>query len=159
LLTLRSEDLKDHPGEYCFPGGVFEERSDAGLRDTVLRELSEEVGIDPLAVELWSPFDRVMSRSGIPVTPFVAFLTAPNHPVTLQTAEVSAADWYPLASIFDPKAWHRRLIARESAEREIIETDIWEASRPPTWGLTAYLLRKFRDRLQSPAQHVAAMRH
>ena len=51
ILTKRSEHLKHHPGEVCFPGGVWE-NGDANLYATALRELNEELGIEPSRVSL-----------------------------------------------------------------------------------------------------------
>lgn len=42
--VLRSERLRDHPGEVAFPGGKIE-ASDASPEAAALRELAEEVGV------------------------------------------------------------------------------------------------------------------
>ena len=44
-MTLRSKQLKIHPGEMSFPGGRYEEE-DGNLLSTALRETREEIGLD-----------------------------------------------------------------------------------------------------------------
>ena len=51
ILTKRSIHLRKHPGEICFPGGVWEEGDD-NYYYTALRELHEELGIDSSRVTL-----------------------------------------------------------------------------------------------------------
>ena len=45
VLTKRSNKLRHHPGEICFPGGIWENQ-DENLYATALRELNEELGIE-----------------------------------------------------------------------------------------------------------------
>jgi 8-oxo-dGTP pyrophosphatase MutT (NUDIX family) len=51
IFTERRADLRRHAGEISFPGGRRDE-GDADLHVTALREAEEEIGLDPLAVEL-----------------------------------------------------------------------------------------------------------
>lgn len=44
LLTKRAENLLTYSGDYCFPGGVFED-TDIDLKTTAERELKEELGL------------------------------------------------------------------------------------------------------------------
>jgi 8-oxo-dGTP pyrophosphatase MutT (NUDIX family) len=45
LMTKRALDLKIHPGEISFPGGVIE-IEDEHLMNTALRETTEEIGLE-----------------------------------------------------------------------------------------------------------------
>ena len=58
LLTQRSADLPDHPGQISFPGGRVEPE-DATLADAALREAAEEVGL---------PRERVAILGELPTT-------------------------------------------------------------------------------------------
>jgi 8-oxo-dGTP pyrophosphatase MutT (NUDIX family) len=73
VFTVRSIDLSRHAGEISFPGGL----QDPGetLPETALRETWEEIGLDPVAVELVGALPPVhTSVSGILVVPFVGVM-------------------------------------------------------------------------------------
>ena len=78
LMTLRSKQLKIHPGEMSFPGGRYEEE-DGDLLSTALRETKEEIGLklDDTLVNATLPV--VTTLTGYQITPYVAILgTCPN---------------------------------------------------------------------------------
>ena len=49
VVTLRAASLREHAGEFSFPGGR-RERGDAGLVDTAIRETREELGVDRIDI-------------------------------------------------------------------------------------------------------------
>ena len=51
ILTKRSNNLKQHPGQVSFPGGKSE-KTDKSLVATALRETKEEIGINNKNVEI-----------------------------------------------------------------------------------------------------------
>jgi len=51
LFVLRSEELRNHPGQIAFPGGGAE-TADADVVATALREAGEELGIGAESVEI-----------------------------------------------------------------------------------------------------------
>ncbi len=53
LLTQRSADLPDHPGQISFPGGRVEPE-DASLAAAALREAAEEVGLPARRSRCWA---------------------------------------------------------------------------------------------------------
>jgi 8-oxo-dGTP pyrophosphatase MutT (NUDIX family) len=76
-LTLRTEGLESHSGQIALPGGTRED--DEPLERTALREAQEELGIDPVAVEVLGSLSPIyIPPSGYLITPFVAF--TPQHP-------------------------------------------------------------------------------
>lgn len=76
LLTRRSEDLPDHPGQISFPGGRIDP-GDSGAEDAALREAEEEVGLTRDRVRLIGRLDTYVIRTGYCVTPVVALVTPP----------------------------------------------------------------------------------
>src|SRR6478672_9394202 len=51
IFTERRANMRRHAGEISFPGGRRDE-GDADLIATALREAEEEIGLDPVRVEL-----------------------------------------------------------------------------------------------------------
>lgn len=85
ILTRRKAELKNHSGQWAFPGG----RREPGetLEHTALRELDEEVGVTLDASGIMGRLDDFTTRSGFTITPFVIWggsdiqLTANPHEV------------------------------------------------------------------------------
>ena len=100
LLTRRTLDVVQSPGEVCLPGGHLEEGE--SVVDAALREVEEEVGITKhhitvLAGELPSMTarSRRADRGRIAVTPVVAVLHSPCE-LKLCPREVESAFWVPV---------------------------------------------------------------
>jgi 8-oxo-dGTP pyrophosphatase MutT (NUDIX family) len=103
ILTRRSSAMRSHTGEVSFPGGRLEE-GEAPLA-AALREASEEVGLDPAAVEIvgqLAPLSTISRRSHI--MPFVGVMAHrpvlhPNpheveHAFDVALVELLGADVY-----------------------------------------------------------------
>lgn len=93
-MTLRSMELRTNAGEVCFPGGK-KDPSDKDDVDTALREAEEEIGLPPDQVQVVCRLFPVTSKSGLLVTPVVAFIEETFYP-SPNPAEVSAVFTIPL---------------------------------------------------------------
>jgi 8-oxo-dGTP pyrophosphatase MutT (NUDIX family) len=118
VLTRRSARLRSHTGEVSFPGGRLDpgETAEAAAR----RETFEEVGIDPVDIEVigcLSPLSTWSSPAAI--TPFVAVL--PGRPVLHPNpAEVDRAFTVPLVELYSPDCYREELwLAADGEERPI----------------------------------------
>jgi 8-oxo-dGTP pyrophosphatase MutT (NUDIX family) len=71
LLTRRSARLRNHAGQWAFPGG----RLDPGETpaETALREMREEVRVDLHPGRILGRLDDFVTRSGFVMTPFVVW--------------------------------------------------------------------------------------
>jgi 8-oxo-dGTP pyrophosphatase MutT (NUDIX family) len=69
LITRRSEQLKNHPGQWALPGG----RCDTGetAEDSARRELAEELGLALAPGDVLGRLDDFATRSGFAITPVV----------------------------------------------------------------------------------------
>ena len=65
LLTQRSADLPDHPGQISFPGGRVE-AADADLGSAALRETEEEIGVPRERITLLGYAGDVRNRDRLP---------------------------------------------------------------------------------------------
>jgi 8-oxo-dGTP pyrophosphatase MutT (NUDIX family) len=70
ILTKRNSNLKSHPGQISFPGGVCEKTE--SLVDAALREWEEEVGVSRNFLEVIGKFDPVNTYTGYMIFPFIA---------------------------------------------------------------------------------------
>jgi len=71
IYTKRAAHLRQHPGEVCFPGGMWES-GDVDLFATAVREVHEEIGLPAAGINLLGRLPQAHTRAGTPVTPFVA---------------------------------------------------------------------------------------
>ena len=93
ILTRRKAGLKNHSGQWAFPGG----RREPGetLEHTALRELDEEVGLTRDASGIMGCLDDFTTRSGFTITPFVIW-GGPNVQLTADPHEVAAIHRIPV---------------------------------------------------------------
>ena len=86
-----------HGGQIALPGGV-RDSSDAGLRETALREAEEEIGLPNASVEVIQELPSVLVPTGFRITPFLARLRTeppvwrPQDGEVAEVLTVSVAD-------------------------------------------------------------------
>jgi 8-oxo-dGTP pyrophosphatase MutT (NUDIX family) len=106
LFTRRSADLPKHRGEISFPGGA-RDPADVSLTMTALREAKEEIGLDPMRVEILGVLPPIyVSVSNFMITPQVGWLSEGLPMLTVNAAEVAELIHAPLAALADPTIYH-----------------------------------------------------
>ena len=136
LFTERRHDLSTHAGQIAFPGGK-QDAEDADAAACAVRETSEELGIEPAAVEVLGLLDDVPTPTRFVITPVVARLRGPlaMAPNPAEVASVFAAD---VAALTDPS----RYTANGTREFLGITYEMheyrWEPHR--IWGATARMV-------------------
>ncbi len=100
LLTQRSADLPDHPGQISFPGGRVEP-SDVSVDAAALRETTEEVGLSSARVSVLGHLSDYETVTGYRVTPVVGWVEPP-FAVAPDPVEVADVFEVPLAFLIDP---------------------------------------------------------
>lgn len=140
LFTKRSEALKKHSGQVCFPGGMVDRSETA--EEAALREFSEEVRMEPASTEI-----RIIGSLGV----------YPNRPSRVRVRPF-------IGLINEPKSFHIGSLV----EVESIFTATLDELQSPTmqevhpgwplmpeyqvkgyriWGMTAYILKDYLDTL------------
>jgi len=69
ILTRRSANLKNHAGQWAFPGGSIDQGESP--QQAALRELNEEVGLHLTGEKVIGCLDDFVTRSGFLITPVV----------------------------------------------------------------------------------------
>ena len=135
LLTERSAELPDHPGQISFPGGRVE-AGDASLAATALREATEEVGLPSSQVSIIGRLPEYETVTGYRVTPVIGWV---EPPFTLMPDPIEVADVFevPLVFLLDPANQQRHFRMVGTRRR-----DYWAIPYRERyiWGATAAML-------------------
>lgn len=139
LFERRSATVRTHKQQVCFPGGMVEYGVDASVIETCLREMEEELGIPSDKTEvlgiLRCNWNEVASMTGIAVTPVVGYIGELKD-ITLKpnADEVEKYFTVPIEEILDEKKWLSSSFT----------TPAFTGGPHTIWGLTGYLLERFR---------------
>jgi 8-oxo-dGTP pyrophosphatase MutT (NUDIX family) len=135
LLTQRSADLPDHPGQISFPGGRVD-AGDASITAAALREATEEIGLPPDRVTVLGQLEHYETVSGYRVTPVVGWVEPPFE-IRTDPIEVAEAFEVPLDFVLDPanRQRHFRMLGA-------LRRDYWAIPWRTRyiWGATAAML-------------------
>ncbi len=143
LLTKRTEHLRDHAGQICFPGGRIEPK-DASIEAAALREAEEEIGLPPSRVDLISRLAPYDTSTGFRVHPVVGWIEPPLT-FTLDDFEVAEVFELPLSFALDPQN-HQRQVYQRGAKRRSYYVLPYEGRF--IWGATAGMLVIFANLLR-----------
>ena len=137
LLTRRSQSLRNHPGQWAFPGG----RLDAGetVIECALRELNEEVGLSLPSNSVLGLLDDFVTRSGFVITPVVVW-AGETRLLTPNPDEVASVHRIPLTEFIRGDA--PMLEASPHSEHPVLRMPVGEDHIAAP---TAALIYQFRE--------------
>ena len=142
LLTQRSADLPDHPGQISFPGGRLE-AGDIDHAAAALRETAEEIGLDPAKVQVLGELASYETVSGYRVLPIVGWIEPPFE-LTPDPHEVADVFEVPLDFVLD-RSNHQRHFRMLGTLRRDYWAIPWLTRY--IWGATAAMLLIFERTL------------
>jgi 8-oxo-dGTP pyrophosphatase MutT (NUDIX family) len=142
LLTLRTGELANHPGQIAFPGGKIEPH-DATPLAAALREACEEIGLDAHALDPIGYLDLYLTFSGFRILPTVARV-APDYRLKLNPREVAEAFEVPLAFLMDENNHLRQSREFRGVTRHYYAMPFGDRY---IWGVTAGILRNMFERI------------
>ena len=137
ILTQRSDQLRTHPGEICFPGGIWEE-GDENYYVTALRELHEELGISQERVTLIKELNTQRTLLGNIIHPWFASIES-VQPYQLNVHEVVCLISIPMALVQDAKNYKDFRIERGGRRYVTCE---FTANKDWVWGATALIMKQ-----------------
>ncbi len=147
LLTKRSANLRQHPGQVAFPGGKYD-KGDRSLLHTALRETEEELGIKASQITTLGQLPRVKSQSNFCVTPYIATLTPPLH-VIPNPDEVAHVFEVPLHLALDQLNYSFTSVLRQ---RKLHAITFLNYPEQMVWGMTASLLYTLAKQMTNRGQ-------
>ncbi|MDB4969976.1 MAG: Hydrolase, family [Myxococcales bacterium] len=145
LFTERRHDLSTHAGQIAFPGGK-QDPEDVDAAATAIRETTEELGIEPAAIEVLGTLDDVPTPTRFVITPIVARIRGPlvMRPNPAEVASVFAAD---LGSLADPGRYTSNGARSFLGVTYEMHEYRWETHR--IWGATARMVHQVMALLDS----------
>ena len=145
ILTQRPETMPQHPGQIAFPGGKVEKGETA--RFAALREMEEEVGIKPGAVNLIGRLPSFDAVSEFRVTPYIGIID-PTAEIIPDPHEVADVFETPLSFLMDARNHVARDIDFDGRVHRLWDmpyTDDDGIYRN-IWGMTAMMMYRLYQR-------------
>ena len=141
LFTKRTEKVRDHKGQICFPGGAYEEK-DETLFKTALRESAEEICLPSEAVELLGELDdfSTISTSYV-ISPFAAAISWP-FPLKIDPTEVERTIEVPISALLDKDCLRQEA---DVLNGQTTTSYFYNYQGDVIWGATARILNQFLD--------------
>ena len=136
LIERRSRNLSHHAGQYGFPGGAADPE-DRTIVDTALREVREEIGLDPEHVQILGLLSDIRTPTGYVITPVVG---AVDGPVTLvpSPSEVAFLIRVPVSFVLSPGVFTE---VTQRSNGLLIRTKALVWNEHVIWGATARILQ------------------
>ncbi len=101
ILTRRADSLKNHAGQWAFPGGSIDPGESP--EQTAFRELEEEVGLSLQENRFLGCLDDFITRSGFHITPVVIWGGTAQQ-LYKNEQEVASIHRIPCKELFRPEA-------------------------------------------------------
>jgi 8-oxo-dGTP pyrophosphatase MutT (NUDIX family) len=141
LLILRPAYDGTHASQISFPGGKFE-KQDIDLRQTALRETSEEVGVPEKRIIIFKKMtDTFIPPSNFLVTPFVGLTN--TRPDFRTNHEVEDLIEVKLAELLSEDSVQVKELSTSYMKN--IEVPCFVLNNMTVWGATAMMLSEIKD--------------
>lgn len=145
ILIRRSFYVGIHAGQIAFPGGRFEEE-DIDVRNTALREIEEEIGIDKDKIEVIGRLsDIYVPPSNFLISVFVGYLAEKPafKPDEREVAEVIEVD---MDSFFEPEVIRKKEFVVPSNNYSV-KAPYYNVPKAEIWGASAMVMTELLDLL------------
>lgn len=134
LFTRRSRTVATHQNEVSFPGGSYEP-ADGDLLHTALREVWEEIGVDPKDISIFGYLPATFTVTQFKVYPFVGVVNWPLK-LNLSTDEVDSVFTIPVDWLSDERNYYQAdYYSEKFGLRNVIHYRDYKGEH--LWGYTA----------------------
>ena len=141
LFTKRTDRLRDHKGQICFPGGRCEDCDESSL-ETALRESFEEIGLDPEKVDIIGALDdKPTMHTNYLITPYTGYIPWPAD-LTIDPVEVARIITVPVSALLKEDALKPE---DDPLNDGTSEGFFYYRDGNIIWGATARVLKQFLE--------------
>jgi 8-oxo-dGTP pyrophosphatase MutT (NUDIX family) len=141
VFQKRTETVDDHKGQVSLPGGSMDPEDDS-LASTALRETFEEIGVQPVDVELLGQLDELRTSTNYRITPFVGWLKRYPYEWRFSEHEVAYLMEVPLHYLMDPQTM---IPDRRIMNGKTYAFPSYQFGDDLIWGATARMVANFLD--------------
>jgi 8-oxo-dGTP pyrophosphatase MutT (NUDIX family) len=131
LYTRRTQFVESHKGQVSFPGGACDD-GETTPEQTALREVSEEIGVDPAHVRVLGRLRSMITITSYRVTPVVGIL---NWPTVFRLAEQEVERVFTVPLLWLADASHRWALPLPGRRHSAIAFHPYDGEL--VWGATA----------------------
>lgn len=142
LFVKRSNEVSNHKGEICFPGGK-KEIFDKSLLDTAYRELEEEIGVTKQSIEIICSLSPEITRTGYIIFPYVAHLIDDSN-IKPDKSEIEKVMFITLDDIQDPE---RKRTIDFLSKKSRIQRKGFLVNNYLVWGATSNITNELLERI------------
>ncbi|HUU49416.1 MAG TPA: CoA pyrophosphatase [Nitrospinota bacterium] len=142
LFTKRTESVEHHKGQISFPGGI-REQTDRNLKNTVTREVFEEIGLLEKDINIVGELDDIETVTRFKVTPFVGFISYPCK-FKINKDEIKELVEVPFSFFLQKENFKEEEWIYEGKKRKVY---VYQYNHYRIWGATARIIKSFLDLL------------
>ena len=140
LMIRRAETLRNHSGQWAFPGGMIEQ-SDNSPMHAALRETNEELGIKSGDIDIWCQMPPIDTSTGFEVWPYAGRVTD-GVEITPEEAEVADVVNVPVRVFVDAASRRSITVVRECGVRKL---SAYAYEDRVIWGASAQIITNTID--------------
>jgi 8-oxo-dGTP pyrophosphatase MutT (NUDIX family) len=141
LFQKRTETVQDHKGQVSLPGGS-RDPEDESLVATALRETFEEIGVQPVDIEVFGQLDELRTSTNYRITPFVGWLNRYPYEWRFSDEEVAYLLEVPLSYLRNPGTF---VPDRRTINGQTYAFPSYQFGEDLIWGATARMVANFLD--------------
>lgn len=110
-------------GEVCFPGGMFDKKTDPSPRETAIRETCEELGLSQEKIEIIGRLDTLVAAMGAVIEIFVGIMKADVSSLKISRDEVEKVFTIPVSYFLETEPEIHKVLIRVFSSEIDPETD------------------------------------